>query len=322
MSNLENATAFAKGSPANEALTPRAALFIVLLCTVFGANAVAIKFTITGLGPFSAAALRFSLGAAVIAAWARWRGQPFAIKAPERGPILILALLFAVQINLFYLGMSRTFASRAALIVNLVPFFVLILAHYFIPGDRLSPRKLAGILLGFCGVAILMSDSHAISGQLRSGDFIVLAATVLWSANAVYTKKVIHRFAPFQIVLYPILAAVCLFAVEAWHFEGLMARTPSLPIAAAIVYQSLVVTAFGFVSWNTLLGRFGAGTLHSFVFIMPLAGVLFSGLLLAEPITSRLLAAGLLITVGILVIHLRRPARSPATTRIPVERGL
>jgi drug/metabolite transporter (DMT)-like permease len=318
MSIPENTTAFAKGLPANDAITPRAALFIVLLCTVFGANAVAIKFTITGLGPYSAAALRFSLGAAVIAAWARWRGLPFAIKAPDRRPILILALLFAGQINLFYLGMSRTYASRAALIVNLVPFFVLILAHFFIPGDRLSLRKLAGILLGFCGVAILLTDSHALSGQLRGGDLIVLTATVFWSANAVYTKKVIHRFIPFQIVLYPTLAAIFLFAVEAWRFEGLVVHSLDLPIAAAIAYQSLAVTAFGFVSWNTLLSRFGAGTLHSFVFIMPLAGILFSGLLLAEPITSRLLAAALFITAGILVIHLRR---APAATRVPVERG-
>jgi drug/metabolite transporter (DMT)-like permease len=318
MSKLEHATVFSKTSPTNDAVTPRAALFIVLLCTVFGANAVAIKFTITGLGPFSAAVLRFSLGAAVIAAWARWRGLPFVIKAPERGPMLFLALLFAGQINLFYLGMSRTYASRAALIVNLVPFFVLIMAHFFIPGDRLSLRKLAGILLGFCGVAILITDGHALSGQLRSGDLVVLSATILWSANAVYSKKVIHRFVPFQIVLYPTLAATALFAVEAWYFEGLMVHSLNLPILAAIGYQSLVVTAFGFVSWNTLLSRFGAGTLHSFVFIMPLAGVLFSGLLLDEPITPRLLTAGLLITAGILVIHLRR---APASTRVPVERG-
>jgi drug/metabolite transporter (DMT)-like permease len=285
---------------------------------MFGGNAVAIKYTLTGLGPFSAAALRFSLGALFIALWARWRGLPFVIKAPERGPILVLALLFAVQINLFYLGMSLTYASRAALIVNMVPFFVLIMAHFFIPGDRLSPRKIGGILLGFCGVALLIADRGSLGGQLRSGDLIVLSATLLWSANAVYTKKVIHRFAPFQIVLYPMLAAMGLFALEAWHFEGPMARSLSPPIFAAILYQSLAVSAFGFVSWNTLLGRFGASTLHSFVFIMPVAGVLFSGLLLAEPITSRLLAAALLITAGILVIHLRRP---PAPARIPVERG-
>ena len=299
-------------------LTPGAALSIAGLCTMFGANAVAIKYTLMGLGPFSAAALRFSIGAAAIAVWARWRHLPFAIPAPERGPLITLATLFAVQINLFYLGMANTYASRAALIVNLVPFFVLVMAHFFIPGDRLSPRKIVGILLGFGGVALLIGDRSAISAQLRSGDLIVLVATLLWSAGAVYTKKVIHRFEPFQIVLYQILAAMLVFVIGALWFENGITRTLDLPIAAAILYQSLAVTAFGFVAWNTLLGRYGAGTLHSFVFIMPVAGVLFSGLLLAEPITSRLLAAALLITAGILVIHLRR---APAAARIPMERG-
>lgn len=304
--------------PSNDSLTPGSAIFIALLCVMFGANAVAIKFTLMGLGPFSAAALRFSLGALAIALWAHWRGLPFAIPAADRRPLLILVLLFAVQINLFYLGMARTHASRAALIVNLVPFFVLILAHYFIPGDRLSLRKVGGILLGFGGVALLIGDKSAMSTQLRSGDLIVLSATLLWSIGAVYTKRIIHRFEPFQIVLYQILAAVCVFTIGALCFENGIARTFNLPIAAAILYQSIAITAFGFVAWNTLLGRFGAGTLHSFVFIMPLAGVLFSGLILAEPITSRLLFAALLITAGILVIHLRR---APSAARVPVERG-
>lgn len=304
--------------PANDSLTPSTALFIALLCTMFGANAVAIKYTLTGLGPFSAAALRFSLGAVIIALWARWRGLPFAIAVPERGPLLIMCLLFAVQINLFYLGMAHTYASRAALIVNLVPFFVLILAHYFIPGDRLSLRKVGGILLGFGGVAILIADKSTMSGQLRSGDLIVLSATLLWSVAAIYTKKIIHRFAPFQLVFYPILVAIAVFSTEAWYFEAHTVRTLNLPIAMAIIYQSLAVTSFGFISWNTLLGRFGAGTMHSFVFIMPVAGVLFSGLLLSEPITSRLLLAALLITAGILVIHLKRASVS---ARIPVERS-
>ena len=302
----------------NDSLTPGAALFIALLCTMFGANAVAIKYTLTGLGPFSAAALRFSLGALAIAVWARWRGLPFAIAAPQRGPLFILTLLFAVQINLFYLGMARTYASRAALIVNLVPFFVIILAHFFIPGDRLSWRKVGGILLGFGGVTLLIADKSAIGAQLRGGDLVVLTATIIWSAVAVYTKKVIHRYEPFQITLYQILAAVLVFTVGALCFENGITRTFNLPIAAALIYQSLAVTAFGFVSWNTLLGRFGAGTLHSFVFIMPLAGVLFSGLILSEPITSRLIGAALLITAGILAIHLRR---TPSVARVPVERG-
>ena len=133
-----------------------------------------------------------------------------------------------------------------------------------------------------------------------------------------FSRRLAQLFASIAVIISLSVLAGYLFGLEAWHFEGLMARTLSAPIFAAILYQSLAVTAFGFVSWNTLLGRFGASTLHSFVFIMPVAGVLFSGLLLAEPITSRLLAAALLITAGILVIHLRR---APAPARIPVDRG-
>ena len=77
----------------------------------------------------------------------------------------------------------------------------------------------------------------------------------------------------------------------------------NLAVAAALFYQSIVTAAFGFVAWNTMLKRYGASTLHAFVFIMPVAGVVFSGLILGEPITSNLVIALFFIAVGILLVH-------------------
>lgn len=90
-------------------------------------------------------------------------------------------------------------------------------------------------------------------------------------------------------------------------------------VISAYVYQSLVSAAFGFVAWSTMLKRYGASTLHAFVFIMPIAGVVFSGLLLNEPITPNLIIAMVFIAAGILMIHLspKRP-----TFTFPLGRGL
>ncbi len=69
------------------------------------------------------------------------------------------------------------------------------------------------------------------------------------------------------------------------------------------MYQSLVAASFGYVAWNYLLSRYGATALHSFVFLMPVSGVLFGGLLLGEPFTLNILVALILIMTGIFVVH-------------------
>jgi drug/metabolite transporter (DMT)-like permease len=135
-----------------------AGILSAFLCVIFGSNTVAIKMAFSGVGVFTSAAIRFSIAAFAIWIWARLSGQPLAPKKGRLYLLLIFAMLFAVQLSLFNLGLSKSNASRGALISNLLPFWILFLAHFFIPGDRITRRKFFGILLGFSGVAFMFID--------------------------------------------------------------------------------------------------------------------------------------------------------------------
>ncbi len=291
--------------PRNEALTPSTALGLVLLCIIFGANAVAIKISFVGIGTFTAAGMRFALAAMSIALWARIRGRSFRVSKAEMKPLLIICAGFTLQISIFYLGLSQTLASRGSLVVNAVPFLVLIFAHFFLPGDTITVRKFLGMILGFSGVALILADGGALGGGLRTGDLIVLAAATVWAGNAVYIKTVIHRFDPFQLVLYPMLCAAPVYFLEGWFWDDFMIRHINGAVIAAMLYQSLLCAAFGFVAWNTCLQRFGASALHSFIFIVPITGVIAGGLVLAEPITSMLIIAAVLVAAGVGLVNLK-----------------
>jgi drug/metabolite transporter (DMT)-like permease len=286
--------------------------FIVCLTVIFGGNAVAIKLALAGIGPLTTAGLRFALAAITIACWARVTGRSFHLRRVQIPQVLIVSIAFTVQLSLFYLGMHRTFASRGVLISNLLPFFVLVLSHFFIPGERFTWNKTAGIILGFSGVAFMFSGSEGLFGTMLSGDPIILAAVAIWSCNVVYTKRIINGYAPFQLVLYPMIFAVPIFLSAGYLWDGRMVFNVNAMVIGAYFYQSLVSAAFGFVAWNTMLKRYGASTLHVFVFIMPVAGVVFSGLILNEPITSNLLLALVFIAAGILIVHVnpRKPTFS------------
>lgn len=294
-------------------------LFIAFLTVLFGANAVAIKLALTGMGPLTTAGLRFGLAAVAIACWARVTRRPFRIQPGQLIQVLIVSSAFTLQLSLFYLGLQHTYASRGVLISNLLPFFVLFLSHHFIPGERITWKKMVGILLGFCGVAVLFSGSQGFPGSFHSGDPIILAAVVVWSGNVVYTKRIIENYAPFHLVLYPMIVSVPIFLSAGYMWDGRMVFNLNPMVLGAYLYQGLVTAAFGFVAWSTMLKRYGASTLHAFVFIMPIAGVVFSGLVLNEPITNNLIFAMAFIAAGILMVHVS--PKKPAFT-FPLGRGL
>ena len=118
---------------------------------------------------------------------------------------MLFTALFTVQLSLFYLGLSKSNASRGALLSNLVPFFILFLAHFFIPGDRITRRKFFGILLGFAGVIFMFIDEEAIHAGFRTGDLIILSAVSIWSCATIYLKRIIDTFSSFQLLMYSTL---------------------------------------------------------------------------------------------------------------------
>jgi len=296
-----------------------AGILSAFLCVIFGSNAVAIKLAFSGMGVFTSAAIRFSIAALAIWIWARVNGKPL---APSKGRfylLLIFAALFTAQLSLFNLGISKSNASRAALISNLLPFWVLFLAHFFVPGDRITRRKFFGILLGFSGVAFMFAENKGITATFRTGDLIVLSATVIWSCNVIYLKRIIGSFSPFQVTFYAMVFSVPVFLLEALLWDTPMIFKLDFKVIGALLYQSLITAAFGFVTWNKLLQKYGAVALHSFIFVMPIAGVALGSLVLGEPITSKIVTALALIVAGIMVVHVKPGKEAPV---YPIRKGI
>lgn len=281
------------------------------LCCFFGANAVAIKISIAGLGSYLTAGARFLIASVLLVIWARFSGRSLSIKKSNWAPLLIISLGFSIQLLLFYTGIGKTTASRTSLIINLQPFFVLLLAHFFIPGDRINLSKILGIIFAFSGMVVIFFDNQVLDSQLRTGDFLVLLGAFIWSCNAVYTKNVIKHYSALQITLYPMIFSIPVSFGMSLLMENDLNRYIDLPIFGAMFYQSIITASFCFVAWNSLLKKHGAVALNSIIFIMPIVGVALGGFILDEVITMRLLLGLILVVIGLLIIHfkLTKPIR-------------
>jgi drug/metabolite transporter (DMT)-like permease len=256
---------------------------------------------------FTAACLRFALAALSTSLWAWSTGKDFRLKQGQFKHVFILTLIFVFQIGLYNVGLKFTHASRGTLLSNLQPFFVLILAHFFIPGDRITFKKILGIVFGFIGVSFILFQKEGVTAELRTGDLLTLISVTLWAINAVYTKKILSGFTPFHLVFYPGILSVPFFFIGALIWDTPMVTAINTDVVISILYQGIVTASFGFVVWMELLNKYGAVAMHSYVFILPVAGVFFGGVVLGEPVMSgHIMMSLFFIVLGIAVVHSRK----------------
>ncbi len=175
----------------NNQMTPKASLSAAFLCMLFGCNAVAIKFSLAGVGAFTAAGLRFGISAFLFFLWAAFKKQVLLL--------FILSQFFIMQSIFLYLGLTKTTASHGVLITNLLPFFVMVLAHFFIPGDHITLKNVLGLIFGFLGIILLFFDNKQLSHDLRTGDLMILFTAFFWGCNIIYAKRIINDFNVIQI---------------------------------------------------------------------------------------------------------------------------
>jgi drug/metabolite transporter (DMT)-like permease len=279
---------------------------------LFGGNGVAMKFSYTGLGTFTTAGIRFTLASILLVCWSLYRNIPLRLTKKQWRLILVQSLIFCFQVGCFHVGLAHTTASHGAIIANVLPFLVLILAHFFIPGDRITLKKGVGILMGFSGVVILFFDRTGLGSGVYKGDAIILMAVTCWSISAIYIKRINKHFHAVQITLFQTIIAIPVFFICGWFLDEGMVNHITPKVVGSVLYIGVVTACFGFVAWNTMLKTYGASVLHSFVFIVPLAGVCFGVLFLDEPVTPHLLGAMVCIVSGIMVVNLRRRRKALA----------
>jgi drug/metabolite transporter (DMT)-like permease len=180
------------------------AALIAMICVMFGANAAAIKITLEGMGVFASGFFRFALASVILFFWAKATGRSLKLEKKNVKRVLIITGIFSVQFALFILGISKTSASRAALLINIQPFCVLVLAHVFIEGDRITPMRLAGMVIGFLGVACLFIFKGDADVRFRPGDFLVRPPPLYGRATPSISKRSSKksRFSPSPFITF------------------------------------------------------------------------------------------------------------------------
>ena len=240
-------------------------------------------------------AFRFTLTALVLVWFAR-------IPYGNLRHIFIIAIVgAAIQYSLTFTGLKGLEAGTAALIVQLeVPFLVLL--GTFLLGETPSQRKWVGIGISFCGVAV-MTQQDELSGSLEA-IILVIAGCFTWALGQVMIRK-LKEIEGMQVTAWiAVFAAPQLFFMSAIFEEGQIEaiRNANALVWGTVLYLGLVMTAFGYFLWNTLIRRHDVSRVAPFLLLLPFFSVIGGILLLGEQPTLAKFAGGFIIIVGVAII--------------------
>lgn len=295
-------------------LDARAIAMVVSLCFLWGMAQISIKVANRGVSPIFQAAVRSVVAALLVALWARVRGLPLVHRDRTLLHGLAIGLLFGAEFVFIYLGLSYTTASHAVIFVYTAPFFVALGAHWLLPNEPLTGRKLGGLVLAFAGVILTLWDSLGRPTRLQlAGDLMSLTGGFLWAATSLYLKRVVRTsMTPSQMLFYQLGVSAVPLSLMSLLFEPQRIRDLSPLVIGSLAYQGIIVAFASYLVWFWMIQVYPVSNLSGFTFFTPIFGVLLGGLLLHEPLTLKLLTGGALVAGGMILVNWpeRRPGEA------------
>jgi drug/metabolite transporter (DMT)-like permease len=277
---------------------------LLLTALFWGGTFIAGRLVVRDVSPYSASFLRFAIASVLLSglAW-RMEGRNMRLKGHQIMPVLVLGLTGVFAYNIFFLkGLKLIEAGRASMIVANNPIFIALLSAYFFK-EKLTPLRLAGILLSIAGAILVISRGHLgalFQGGIGPGELLMFGCVATWVTYSLVGKALMRDLKPLPSVTYSVLVGALALSVPAFG-EGLAGKiggfTPTDWLCLA--YLGIFGTVIGFVWFYQGIQRIGAMRAGLFINFVPISAVILSFLLLGEAITPSLAAGAALVTAGV-----------------------
>lgn len=281
---------------------------------LMGLNQVLIKLVNAGFSPAFQAGLRSACAIGPVLIFALLTRKRLSITDGTLFSGVVVGLLFSVEFMLLFNALEFTSVNRASVLFYTMPIWVAVGAHFLIAGERLTPRRVLGLLVAVGGVALAMLDDAPRAGpDAWIGDLMCLVGAGCWTALALMLRlSPLRETSPEMQLLYQLgISAVVLLAIAPAFGPTIREVTPE--ILGMFAFQVLVVVSFGFLSWFWVLRIYPAGDMAAFSFLAPVFGVMASWAILGEELSPAVLGALVLISLGIVLVSWKPKARPSAT---------
>ena len=278
----------------------------------FIANAIALE----SIGPIEIASIRFFIAAPLLAIITLlWKGP--GIFRIEKKDLVTLAVMAIAGVTLQYIlqvmAQKETSAINLSLLLNTSTFFILFLGAMFL-AEKLTASRVIGAFIGFGGVAILVSGGTMAFSPGHIGDIVAIFCAFLWAVYSILGKKISGKYHTLTILNWVFVMGA--IGMIPFYFLTPHADPTAIPLSAlaAILFLSIFCSIIAYLVYNLALETMDVSNVALFIYLIPIATIVLSWIILGQGLTLASGFGGLLVLAGMWIAE-RNTARTPKSNR-------
>lgn len=299
-------------------------LAFAIIYFVWGSTFLAIRIGVRELPPLLFAAMRFFAAGIVLFVWVLTQGE----RLPGRrqwGSIFLLAfLIFVIDYGCLFWAEQRVPSGIAAVMMATIPLFTALAEILILRTQRLTVRLVAALLIGLCGVAVLVIRSFNIGGQPISpiGALALIAGSLSWSFASILTRKLPLPESKIMSSGSQMLAGGILLTVAAAAFGEFRGFDPLMVSAGAwfsLLYLIVAGSIIGFTAYLWLLHHESPTKVGTYAYVNPVVAVIIGYLIGGEALGLRTILGTLFVLISVVVITTTRSKKPFPATEAKVQ---
>ena len=290
----------------NQEMTGREWLTLLILAIIWGGAFMFIGVAVRHVDPLTYVWLRLTIAAGGMFLFLKLKGERLGLPRQVWGSILLLALLNnALPFTLFGWGQTHIASGLASILNATTPIWGVLVAHFFTADERMTPRKIAGVLLGFGGVATMIGPMLLANvGTDALAQLACIVAALCYAFAAVWARRFRRMgISPMSVTTGQLTAGAIMMLPLALIVDQPWTQPfPPLTAWGAIVALALMCTAFGYVLYFRLIETAGATNALLVTLLVPPFAILFGSLFLNEVLAPQDFIGLGLIALGLAAI--------------------
>ena len=277
-----------------------------ILALIWGGAFVFIGIAVRHVHPLTYVWLRVTIAAAAMWLFMHFKGQKIGLPPSAWASMLVLAFLNnALPFSLFGWGQTHIASGLASILNATTPIWGVLVAHLFTHDERMTPRKIAGVLLGFGGVATMIGPALlADIGTNALAQLACILAALSYALAAVWARRFRRMgLSPISVTTGQLTAGALMMLPVAFVVDQPWTQ-PMPPLSAwgAIIALALFCTAFGYVLYFRLIDRAGATNALLVTLLVPPVAIMLGAIFLHEQLAPQDFIGLALIALGLAAI--------------------
>ena len=278
---------------------------------VWGSTYLGIRYAVETLPPFFMGGGRFVIAGLLLYFWLRVKGIPSPAPQHWRNAVIVGALLLGIGNGGVNWAEQTVPSSVAALLIAMTPLWFALFEWWRPGGTQPNLQTVAGIVVGFAGVAMLVGSRQNLRQQAinPAGVAALFAASIAWASGSLYARYTPKPDSALMGVALQMMTGGAILLLmggvsgeaAAFGWAKLSARS-----AVAFVYLTLIGSLVAFTAYSWLLKHSTPSRISTYAYVNPVIAVFLGWAVAGERLTSRMVWAAAVIVLGVVIITTRR----------------